>query len=327
MKYRVLGKTGYEISEVSLGTWAMGASWGSVDDSTSFKALEKAVELGINFFDTADVYGDGRSEKLLSKLSKNKKEKIYIATKAGRRLDPHLASGYNKKNLEAFIDRGLKNLGVEKLDLLQLHCPPGEIYEDRAVFEVLDEIKKKGKIAYYGVSVEKVDEALKAIEYENVSTVQIIYNMFRMKPSEEFFIKAKEKNVGIIVRVPLASGLLTGKMNADTQFEESDHRNFNRNGEAFDKGETFSGIDFEIGLKAVKELESIMPSGFTMAQFALKWILSNDAVSCVIPGAKTSEQVIQNALSSKFPDLTKEQLLGVKDVYGKYIKEQVHHLW
>jgi aryl-alcohol dehydrogenase-like predicted oxidoreductase len=327
MKYRVLGKTGYKISEISVGTWAMGDAWGSVDDESSLLALKKAVDLGVNFFDTADVYGDGRSERLLSRLSKAEKEKIYIATKAGRRLNPHTAAGYNKENLEGFIDRSLKNLGVERLDLLQLHCPPSEVYGDESVFSALDELRQKGKIANYGVSVEKVDEALRAIKYPNVSTVQIIYNMFRMKPAEEFFAEAKKNNVGIIVRVPLASGLLTGKMNKNTQFEDGDHRSFNRNGEAFDKGETFSGVDFETGLRAVEELKSIMPQDFTMAQFALKWILMEDAVSCTIPGAKTPDQVVQNTAASDFPELTKEQMQAVKSIYDRYIKEQVHPLW
>ncbi|MFP4016871.1 MAG: aldo/keto reductase, partial [Halanaerobiales bacterium] len=236
MEYRILGKTGYKISEVSFGSWAIGGSWGSVDDDTSMKALEAAIEQGINFFDTADVYGDGRSERLLSKLSKRTKDDIYIATKAGRRLNPHTAGGYNKENLISFVDRSLKNLDVERLDLLQLHCPPTDVYYNEEVFAALDDLVKEGKIAYYGVSVEKVEEALKAIEYNNVATVQIIYNMFRHKPDDEFMTRAKENNVGIICRVPLASGMLTGKMSKNTEFAEDDHRNFNRNGEAFDKG-------------------------------------------------------------------------------------------
>ena len=327
MKYRVLGKTGYKVSEISFGAWAIGGTWGSVDDSTSMKALEKALEEGINFFDTADVYGDGRSEKLLSKLSKSTKESFYISTKEGRRLNPHTAEGYTKENIESFIDRSLKNLDVDKIDLLQLHCPPPEVYDNQELFCGMDEIVKKGKIAYYGVSVETVDEALKAITYPNVSTVQIIYNMFRHKPAEVFFKKAKENNIGIIVRVPLASGLLTGKMTKDTSFEDDDHRKFNRKGEAFDRGETFSGVDFELGLKAVEELSKIKPDGYTMAQFALKWILMEDAVSCTIPGGKTPEQVMQNAASSDMPELSAEQMEAVKNIYDKYIRDSVHHLW
>lgn len=327
MKYRILGKTGYKVSEISFGSWAIGGTWGDVDDSISMKALEKAVEMGINFFDTADVYGDGRSEKLLAKLSKNTKENIYIATKAGRRLDPHTAEGYTKENIEGFIDRSLKNLNVDKIDLLQLHCPPTAAYDSESLFSGMDEIVKKGKIAYYGVSVETVEEALKAITYPNVSTVQIIYNMFRFKPAEVFFKKAKENNVGIIVRVPLASGLLTGKMKKDTTFQDDDHRKFNRNGEAFDRGETFSGVDYELGLKAVEELSKMKPEDYTMAQFALRWILMEDAVSCTIPGGKTPEQVIQNAASSDMPPLSETQMQAVKSIYDNYIRDSVHHLW
>ncbi|MFW5972131.1 MAG: aldo/keto reductase [Bacillota bacterium] len=327
MEYRILGKTGYKISEVSFGSWAIGGSWGSVDDDTSMKALEAAIEQGINFFDTADVYGDGRSERLLSKLSKRTKDDIYIATKAGRRLNPHTAGGYNKENLISFVDRSLKNLDVERLDLLQLHCPPTDVYYNEEVFAALDDLVKEGKIAYYGVSVEKVEEALKAIEYNNVATVQIIYNMFRHKPDDEFMTRAKENNVGIICRVPLASGMLTGKMSKNTEFAEDDHRNFNRNGEAFDKGETFSGVDYELGLKAVEELEDIKPEGITMAQFALKWILMNDAVSCVIPGGKKPHQVRENAEASELPDLSPQVMDKVKEIYDEYIRESVHHLW
>jgi len=327
VKYRVLGKTGYKVSEVSFGGWAIGGTWGPVNDETSMQALEEAIDQGINFFDTADVYGDGRSEKLLSKLAKSKKERIYIATKAGRRLNPHTAEGYNKDNLNSFIDRSLENLDVERLDLLQLHCPPTDVYYNEEVFDLLDNLVKKGKIAHYGVSVEKVEEALKAIEYENVATVQIIYNMFRHKPGDEFLTKAKENNVGIICRVPLASGMLTGKMSKDTEFDEDDHRNFNRNGEAFDKGETFSGVDYELGLKAVKELEDIKPEGLTMAQFSLKWILMNNAVSCVIPGGKKPWQVRDNAVSSEKSNLSPEIMEKVKEIYDKYIREAVHHLW
>jgi aryl-alcohol dehydrogenase-like predicted oxidoreductase len=327
MKYRILGKTGYEISEISFGAWAIGGTWGSVDDRISLDALEKAYEEGVNFFDTADVYGDGRSERLVSKLAKSKKEKLFIATKAGRRLNPHTAEGYTKENLEGFIDRSLKNLDVERIDLLQLHCPPPQVYDNGDVFSAMDEIMEKGKVAHYGVSVETVNEAMKAIKYSNVSTVQIIYNMFRLKPAEEFFKKAKENNIGIIVRVPLASGLLTGKMTKNTKFEEDDHRRYNRHGEAFDKGETFSGVDYEIGLKAVEELMKIKPDSITMAQFALKWILMDDAVSCTIPGAKTPVQVMQNTATSDMPQLTDEQMKAVKGIYDRYIRESVHKLW
>jgi aryl-alcohol dehydrogenase-like predicted oxidoreductase len=327
MKYRKLGKTGYEVSEVSFGGWAIGGTWGDVEDEQSLAALREAVDQGINFFDTADVYGDGRSERLMAKLRKETDKEIHIATKAGRRLDPHTAEGYNKENLNKFVDRSLKNLDVETIDLLQLHCPPTEVYDQEEVFEALEEMVEAGKIKNYGVSVEKVEEAMKALEYENVATVQIIFNMFRHKPADEFFAKAKEKGVGIICRVPLASGLLTGKFSKDSTFAENDHRNFNRDGEAFDKGETFSGVDFELGLKAVDELEKIKPEGLTMAQFALKWILMHDAVSCVIPGGKKPWQVKDNAAASEADDLSDEVMERVDEIYDEYIRDSVHHLW
>ena len=327
MKYRKLGKTGFEVSEVSFGGWAIGGTWGDVEDEQSMAALEEAVDQGINFFDTADVYGDGRSERLMAELRKETDDKIYIATKAGRRLNPHTAEGYNKENLNKFVDRSLKNLDVDTIDLLQLHCPPTEVYDQEEVFEILEEMVADGKIKNYGVSVEKVEEAMKALEYENVATVQIIFNMFRHKPADEFFAKAKEKGVGVICRVPLASGLLTGKFSKDSTFEENDHRNFNRNGEAFDKGETFSGVDFELGLKAVEELEEIKPEGLTMAQFALKWILMHDAVSCVIPGGKKPWQVKDNAAASAADDLSDEVMERVDEIYDEYIRDSVHHLW
>ncbi|MFW6229589.1 MAG: aldo/keto reductase [Halanaerobium sp.] len=327
MKYRKLGKTGYEVSEVSFGGWAIGGTWGDVEDEQSMAALREAVNQGINFFDTADVYGDGRSERLMAKLRKETDEEIHIATKAGRRLDPHTAEGYNKENLNKFVDRSLKNLDVDTIDLLQLHCPPTEVYDQEEVFEALEEMVEAGKIKNYGVSVEKVEEAMKALEYENVATVQIIFNMYRHKPADKFFAKAKEKGVGIICRVPLASGLLTGKFSKDSTFAENDHRNFNRDGEAFDKGETFSGVDFELGLKAVDELEKIKPEGLTMAQFALKWILMHDAVSCVIPGGKKPWQVKDNAAASEAPDLSDEVMEKVDEIYDEYIRDSVHHLW
>jgi aryl-alcohol dehydrogenase-like predicted oxidoreductase len=327
MKYRKLGKTGFEVSEVSFGGWAIGGTWGDVEDEQSLAALREAVDQGINFFDTADVYGDGRSERLMAKLRKETDTEIHIATKAGRRLNPHTAEGYNKENLNKFVDRSLKNLDVDTIDLLQLHCPPTEVYDQEEVFEILEEMVADGKIKNYGVSVEKVEEAMKALEYENVATVQIIFNMFRHKPADEFFAKAKEKGVGIICRVPLASGLLTGKFSKDSTFEENDHRNFNRNGEAFDKGETFSGVDFELGLKAVEELEEIKPEGLTMAQFALKWISMHDAVSCVIPGGKKPWQVKDNAAASAADDLSDEVMERVDEIYDEYIRDSVHHLW
>ena len=327
MNKRILGKTGFEISEVSFGAWAIGAEWGQVDDSVSMKALEEAIERGINFFDTADVYGDGHSEQLISKLVKSKKQRIYVATKAGRRLNPHNAEGYNIKNITAFVERSLKNLDVEQIDLLQMHCPPTEVYNNAEFFQDLESLKASGKVKNIGVSVEKVDEALKAITFDNVATVQIIFNMFRHKPAEKFFEAAKKRNVGIIARVPLASGMLTGKMTKATQFEANDHRAYNRNGEQFDKGETFSGVDYETGLDAVKELMRYLPDGMSMAQFALKWILMHDAISCVIPGGKTPQQVSANCAASDMPELSDETMEAVKAVYDQYIRESVHHLW
>ncbi|MFW6280496.1 MAG: aldo/keto reductase [Halanaerobium sp.] len=327
MNYRTLGKTAFKVSEVSFGGWAIGGSWGEVDDQTSLETLRQALELGINFFDTADVYGNGRSEKLMAKLRKETEQEIHIATKAGRRLDPHTAEGYNKENLNSFVDRSLKNLEVDRIDLLQLHCPPTEVYYKEEVFEALEDMVKVGKIKNFGVSVEKVEEAMQALKYDGLSTVQIIYNMFRHKPADEFFDIAQEKNVGIICRVPLASGLLTGKFSKDSTFSENDHRNFNRDGEAFDKGETFSGVDFELGLKAVDELKKIKPENLTMAQFALKWILMNDAVSCVIPGGKKPWQVKDNAAASEVDDLSPEVMKRVDEIYDQYIRDSVHHKW
>lgn len=327
MQYRNLGKTGYNVSDISFGTWAIGGSWGDVDDADSMRALEAALEQGVNFFDTADVYGDGRSERLLARLTKEKKQRIIIATKAGRRLNPHVAAGYNMKNITAFVERSLTNLNVDCIDLLQLHCPPSQVYENEAFFSDLNTLVKDGKVKYLGVSVEKVSEALRAIQYDNVCTVQIIFNMFRLKPTDVFFAEAKKRNVGILARVPLASGLLTGKMNAETKFAADDHRQFNRQGEAFDKGETFSGVDYARGLEAVEELKRILPAGMTMTQFALKWILMFDAVSCAIPGGKTEAQIAQNMQTSDMPELAPETMKRVSDIYDQYIRADVHPLW
>lgn len=327
MKYRKFGRTGWNVSEVSFGAWAIGGTWGNVDDEQSLKALNKALDLGVNFFDTADVYGDGRSEKLLAKLKKERQEKFYIATKAGLRLSPHLAEGYNRKNLNSFVERSLKNLNAEVIDLLQLHCPPTQVYYLPEVFGILDGLVDKGKLLYYGVSVEKVEEGLKAIEFPNVQSVQIIFNMFRQRPAELFFDRAKMKSVGILARVPLSSGMLTGKFSERSKFEEDDHRRFNRNGESFDKGETFSGIDYELSLTAVKELESFCPKEMSMSQFALKWILMFDSISCTIPGAKSEKQVEENVSSVNLPDLPAEIMKIVTLVYEKIIKQQVHNRW
>jgi aryl-alcohol dehydrogenase-like predicted oxidoreductase len=329
MKYRVLGKTGYKVSEVGFGAWAIGASWGKVDDKTSLKALHAAADRGVNFFDTADVYGDGHSEKLIAKFLNERrgKEKIYVATKAGRRLSPHEAKGYNGKNIEKFIDRSLKNLKTETLDLLQLHCPPNEVYYDPAMFESLEKLVKKGKIMHFGVSVEKVEQAIKSLEYPGVASVQIIFNIFRQRPRELFFKLAKTKEVGIIVRVPLASGLLTGKYGLNSKFAKDDHRNYNRYGQSFDVGETFAGVDYETGVKAEKQLERIKPKEMTMPEFALRFILDNPEVSVVIPGGKTPEQVADNTKASDMKTLTKIIHKEITEIYDKLIKPQVHNRW
>jgi aryl-alcohol dehydrogenase-like predicted oxidoreductase len=328
MNYRELGKTGYKVSEVSFGAWAIGAEWGNVSDDESIAALHTAVDLGVNFFDTADVYGDGHSERLLAQLKKDRAgEEIIIATKAGRRLPDQTVAGYSRENLTAFIDRSLKNLKTDCLDLIQLHCPPQEAYYRPEIFSVMDDFVKEGKIRFYGVSVEKVEEAIKAIEYPNVQTVQIIFNIFRQRPADLFFDLAKQRNVGILTRLPLSSGMLTGKMSKDSTFEATDHRNYNRRGEAFDVGETFSGVDFETGLAAVKELKKLVPQGMTTAQFALRWILMHDAVTCAIPGAKRPAQAEDNIRSADFPPLSEETMRAVRELYASQIKPLVHHLW
>lgn len=327
MKYRIFGKTNWKVSEVGLGTWALGGGWGRVSKSDAIGVLEKAIERGIDFFDTADVYGDGKSEQLIGQVLKSTDQKIYVATKFGRRLDPHVSSGYTKDNLERFLDRSLENLGVDTIDLIQLHCPPIDLYYKPEVFEALDSFVEQGKIQYYGVSVEKVEEGLKAIEYPGVVSVQIIFNIFRQRPSELFFEQCKKKNIAVIARVPLASGLLTGKMSLATKFPEDDHRNYNRQGKFFDVGETFSGVNFEIGLKAVEELKGIKPEDISCVQMALKWILMHSEVSCVIPGAKNIKQLEENISASELTDLDPDVLKNIKIIYEKFIKPTVHHRW
>ncbi len=328
MNSRELGRTGFHVSEVSFGAWAIGGAWGQVDDAESLAALHAALDQGVNFIDTADVYGDGRSERLIGQVLRERAgERIYVATKAGRRLSPHVADGYNRDNLTAFVERSLRCLGVEAVDLLQLHCPPIEVYYRPEVFGVLDDLVAAGKVRHYGVSVEKVEEALKAIEYPNVQTVQIIFNMFRHRPTELLFPQAQARQVGILARVPLASGLLTGKMRQDTRFEESDHRNYNRHGESFDVGETFSGVPYEVGLEAVEELRPLVPAGSTMAQMALRWILMFEAVTCAIPGAKRSDQATDNATASSLPPLSPETMGAVRDIYDRLIRPHVHQRW
>ena len=327
MQYRDLGRTGWKVSASSFGAWAIGGTWGTVDDKESLAALHTAVDLGVNFIDTADVYGDGRSERLLRQLRLDRSEEILIATKAGRQLDPHVAGGYNRQNLTAFVERSLKNLGAEAIDLLQLHCPPTEVYYMPETFGILDGMVQEGKLRYYGVSVEKVEEALKAIEYPNVQSIQIIFNIFRQRPAELLFSEAKRRQVGILARVPLASGMLTGKMTRESTFEADDHRAFNRQGEIFDRGETFSGVDYELSLTAVEELRALVPEGWSMAQFALRWILMFDAVTCVIPGAKRPSQAEDNARAADLPILSEKTMAQVRDIYDRLIRDQVHHYW
>ncbi|MBM3706502.1 MAG: aldo/keto reductase [Actinobacteria bacterium] len=327
MKYRTLGKTDFKISEVSLGTWQLGGKWGEkFSPSTAEEIMSKAVEKGINFFDTADVYNDGQSETAIGKFLKKAGQRIYVATKCGRKLSPHVSEGYNEENITRFIDDSIKRLDVEALDLIQLHCPPTEVYYRPEVFESLDMLKKAGKILHYGVSVEKVEEALKAIEYPGVASIQIIYNMFRPKPDEIFFSEAGKKNVGIIVRVPLASGLLTGKLKKETYFSNGDHRFFNREGKFFDRGETFSGIPYEAGLEAVEELKKIFDAE-DLTKYAVRWILDSKFVSCVIPGMSNAAQIESNIEAAEMPELSSRQTAAVKDIYDKYIKQYIHRFW
>ncbi len=326
MKYREFSNLGWNVSEIGLGCWAIGSEWGDVSVEDAKEALYSSIDNGINFFDTADVYGDGRSEKIISEVLKNSNEQIYVATKAGRRLNPHIADGYNLKNIESFIDRSLNNLGVDIIDLVQLHCPPSEICGKPETYEMMDEIVKKGKIKYYGVSVEKVSEALDAIQHPNVKSIQIIFNIFRQKPNEIFFQEAKKNNVAIIARVPLASGLLTGKMNSQSSFPENDHRNYNINGDAFDVGETFSGVDFSKGLEAVEELKKIKPEGFSLTDLSLKWILSHPEVTVVIPGAKNKIQAESNSKASELNEINSIKD-SIKEVYNKYFKKDIHSNW
>jgi aryl-alcohol dehydrogenase-like predicted oxidoreductase len=327
MQYCDFGRTGWKVSSISFGAWAIGGSWGRVDDKKSLAALHRAIDLGVNFIDTADVYGDGRSERLVARLRKERSEPIYVATKAGRRLNPHTAGGYHRKNLAGFVERSLKNLETETLDLLQLHCPPTQVFYMPETFEALDDLVRDGKLQHYGVSVEKVEEALKAIEYPNVESVQIIFNIFRQRPAELFFEQALRRKVAILARVPLASGLLTGKLTAKSTFEADDHRAFNRHGEDFDRGETFSGVDYETGLQAVDELRPLVPAGWTTAQFALRWILMFEAVSCAIPGAKTPAQAEDNVRAADLPPLAPATMEALRALYDNRIRPLVHHYW
>ncbi len=328
MKYRTLGRTGFKVSEISLGTWQVGGKWGDkFDHNNADKILNTAIEKGINFIDTADVYGDGggESEQAVGRLKRSHPE-ILVATKCGRRLNPHTNEQYTPQILRGFVEASLKNIGIDTIDLIQLHCPPTQVYYRPEIFEEFDKLIAEGKIKKLGISVEKVEEALKAIEYPNVDTVQIIFNMFRQRPAELFFEQAKKKNIGILARVPLASGLLSGKYTKNTTFSAGDHRNFNRNGEAFDKGETFSGIDYNTGIEAVEELKKFLP-GIDLAQAALKWILMFSEVSCVIPGASKVEHLLSNIQTGDLNDLNIDQLSAIQKIYNSKIKNLVHHLW
>jgi aryl-alcohol dehydrogenase-like predicted oxidoreductase len=327
MQYRSLGRTGLEVSTISFGAWAIGGTWGEVSDADSMKALRRAVEKGVNFFDTADVYGDGHSEKLLGQLKKDVGDTIHIATKAGRRIMPPTKDAFTRANLTSFVERSLKNLGQNTIDLLQIHCPPTEVYYMPEVFGVLDDLTRAGKIRFYGASVERVEEALMAMEYPALQSVQIVFNAFRQRPSEIFFDQAKRRKVGIIVRLPLSSGMLTGKMTRTSKFADDDHRHFNRNGESFDKGETFSGVPYDVGLEAVEELRALVPAGATMAQWALRWILMHDAVTCAIPGAKRPEQVDDNVAAADLPALSDATMSKVREVYARRIRALVHQRW
>jgi len=327
MKYRPLGRTGWNVSEISFGAWAIGGAWGDVSDDESLQALHAAVDAGVNFIDTADVYGDGRSERLIARLKKERKDEIIVATKAGRKLPKQTVEGYSRENLTRWVDDSLRNLAADALDLLQLHCPSTDLYYHPKAFGILDDLVQAGKVRYYGVSVERVEEAIKAIEYPNVQSVQIIFNCFRQRPSEVLFPLAKERKVGILARVPLASGMLTGKLRRDSQFAADDHRNFNRHGEMFDVGETFSGVDYEVGLAAAEEIRTLLPPGMSMAQFALRWILAFDAVSCAIPGGKRPDQVNDNCRASDLPPVGREIIAAVQRIYNERIRSSVHQRW
>ncbi len=327
MQYRELGRTGWKVSTISLGCWAIGGSWGPVDDGESLATLHRAAELGVNFFDTADRYGDGRSERLLARFRQEHGEEIVIATKIGRDLRPHVAEGYTRENLTKFVERCIVNLETDALDLVQLHCPPTGVYYMPETFGALDDLVTAGKIRHYGVSVEKVEEALKAIEFPNVQSVQIIFNLFRHRPAELLFEQARRREIGILARVPLASGLLTGKLTPDSTFAPDDHRSFNREGASFDRGETFSGVDFELALRAVDELRELCPAGMTLTQFALRWILMFPEVTCAIPGARRPDQVEENFTAADLPALSEETMAAVSSIYDRLIRASVHHYW
>jgi aryl-alcohol dehydrogenase-like predicted oxidoreductase len=328
MNYRTLGKTGLKVSEICLGTWQVGGKWGSgFNNKNAEYILNAAVDAGINFIDTADVYENRKSERAVGELIRSRKEKIYIATKCGRFINPHVSEGYQPKVLRKYVEQSLRNTRLDHLDLIQLHCPPTEVYYRQEIFEEFEKLKEEGKVSNLGVSVEKVEEALKAMEYPNVNTVQIIFNMFRHRPAELLFQEAKKRNIGIIARVPLASGMLTGKFNSKSTFSSKDHRQFNRKGEAFDQGETFSGVDYNLGLEAVEKLKSIFPKKFDLAQIALKWVLMFEEVSCIIPGVSKVEQLNSNLNALNIRNLSKNEMKAVENVYDEMIRPSVHHRW
>lgn len=326
MIYRPLGRTGLNVSAIGFGAWAIGGTWGDTDDTAAMAALHHALDRGVNFFDTADVYGDGHSERLLARLKRERpSDAFHVATKAGRRLNPHVADGY--MNLRPFIERSLQNLETDAIELLQLHCPPSAVYTMPEVFGALDDLVKEGKLRHYGVSVERIDEALAAIKFPGVQSVQIIYNLFRQRPAEVFLPAAQAAQVGVLARLPLSSGMLSGKFTRDSQFSADDHRGFNRQGEAFDKGETFSGVDFEQGLAAVEELRQLLPEGVSMAKLALRWILMNEAVTTAIPGGRTPAQVDENVSAADLAALPAPLMQSLADLYQRRIAPQVHALW
>jgi aryl-alcohol dehydrogenase-like predicted oxidoreductase len=328
MEYRRLGRTDMAVSAIGFGAWAIGGSWGRVSDEQSMRALHAAVDGGTNFIDTADVYGDGRSERLIARLRRDRPhERIWVATKAGRRLERQTCEGYSRPNLTAWVERSLRNLEMDTIDLLQLHCPPSPLIDQPEVFGILDDLVRAGKIRYYGVSVETTDEALAAMRHPGVQSVQIIFNMFRLKPAERVFPAAQASQVGILARVPLASGLLTGKLRADTRFEADDHRSFNREGQAFDKGETLSGVPYEAGLAAVDRLLPLVPAGATLSQLALRWILTFDAVTSAIPGAKTEQQARENAAAAALAPPSSDVMAAVRSIYDTGIRQLVHDSW
>jgi aryl-alcohol dehydrogenase-like predicted oxidoreductase len=326
MRNRALGTTGREISEIGFGAWAIGGSWGETDDGQSLDAMHAAVDAGVTFIDTADVYGDGHSERLIARLLRERDEPLFVATKFGRRAPLDVAE-YTYDNLRGWLERSRENLGVEVVDLVQLHCPPWDVYYEPRVFEACEQLVEEGLVHAYGVSVEKVEEALKAIEYPSVTSVQIIFNIFRQRPAELFFEQALQRSIGVIARVPLASGLLTGKLSKDSSFAADDHRSFNRNGERFDVGETFAGVDYELGLEVVEELKRHVPQGATLAQLALRWILGFEAVTTVIPGAKTPDQARANAAAAELPPLSDEALAAISGLYRERVAPHVRHRW